>query len=247
MKVRNWIETVNGIRKQQGEAEAAIEKLGTGYPVEVLQSHVEELDKEALMVEEYVVRPVAQVIKATVNNIPVIKVGATQTIPVEATLSNGDLTNPADLPNASILFVDFDASFNNAGYIKQMDASKYSGKVDRTLTITKTTNGFDVFDDLKTQGLMVVDGSTVISTLDYAIVDKDGKDIGIYFKESGTAVGDNWRVMVLGEASLASASIADEAIATVDGLVITGVSEGKTTVTVTAGGTVVTKDVEVSL
>lgn len=245
MKIKDYVDKIAGIRKEQGETEMAINEVKVGHAVNVLQQELEKLDKDAQVIEEYEVRPVAQVIRMAVADITPIQVGNTGTPDIDVTLSNGDLMDPADQVKATVLFVDFDQNANNQGFIKQMTAKDYVGKVDTTLTLTRTSSGYDVFDDLRTQGLMVA-ALADDPDFNYQVVDKTGTGIGVKFKDDNTAVGDNWRVLLIIEAPLVEITVEDTAIVEANGYSLVAKAVGKTNVTFVGGGTVVTKEVEVT-
>lgn len=244
MKISSYIQSLEGIRVQQGELDTAINELVSGTAVDILQVKLEELEMEASAIENMEVQVAPHVIRLAVADVPQLTVAEVSPLDVNFTLADGTLKDSTTLEKATALFTDFDKSADNTGFLASLDVSAFTGAVDNTFTITRTANGFDVFDKLKTQGLIAIQDA--VDTNKYSVVDTNGDEIGLVFTDSGTVPGDNFTVMVFVNPLNVVATSDDDSIVTVNGLEITAVGAGTTNVTVTAGDMSVVKSVTVA-
>lgn len=191
MKAKDIVSELEELERKRDEISTVLTEASFGEPALILQGALEKYQKrvDTFLDAEY--EPLAVSVAITVTPTPIaFDVNDTAQLTVIATLSDGttkDIT-PKDRP--LMLFRDFDKLADNIGTVTKVDISGYLGQ-DITLEIVKTSTGFDVDNNLGTQGLEVA----TLGTNQYQVVDMTGAPIGVVFTTDGAEiVGDNWLI-----------------------------------------------------
>lgn len=242
MKIREYLDKLTALNVKQSELERAISVVTGPHTMAILQREIEHAATDVMAIENLEVDARPQVIRVTAEPVPSLEAGATHKLEANYLLSNGQLQTLGEEDKAQVVFIDLDKSFDNTGFITNVDAKGYTGAYDMSLTVTRTANGFDVFDDNGTQGLQITENAGT-----FMLVDTYGKSLGVTFTEQGTVAGDDFRVLIIRTKERLSFDIMDEGIATIEGLTITAVGEGTTELLISGDYDVVTLPITVTV
>ena len=241
MKVRDYVRTLNILESKRAEFENLINGNIGVFSTAILQRELENAITDILALENLELEAKPQIIRiGLADEIPMLEVGQEFALAVNYTLTNGTLRGFGLEPKAEVVISDIDNIYNNEGFITSIEANNYTGLVDISLKLTRTVNGFDVFDDNDTQGLQVVlNGDT------YSVVDTNGEPLGINFTEEGTVPGDDFRVSIIRNQEPLTITVNDTSVVEVEGTILRALQAGATQINIEGDGLNAMFDVEV--
>lgn len=228
MKVRGYVNTLTGLERKKAEFEAMLNSVSGAHTMALLQREIENTVVDITTLENLDLEVRPQIVRiGLVGDLPQIKTGTEHMLAFNYTLSNGELRGFGLEPKATVIISDVDGAYDNTGYITSIEAKEYSQPYDSSFKLTRTVNGFDVFDDAGTQGLHVVEEEELFS-----IVDTYGEPIGVNFTEEGTVPGDDFRITVIRNQEPLTLTVADVDIAEINGTTLKALKQGNTTLTI---------------
>ncbi|OLP64380.1 hypothetical protein BACPU_26050 [Bacillus pumilus] len=235
MRTSDILDNLNELNKKKDELEEVLSTTDLEAPRTVLNQALDRCNNsiDTFLSSEFVPASTALYLVPSPKEIK-LDGGNYVQLHIKAVKSDGtskDLKNGID---PVILFRDFDKVANNTGNILNVDVSQYTGPT-AFFELIKTDVGFDIDDDIFTQGLRVSQKEEHL----YAVTDFKGEPIGIEFTtDDAVATGDNWRMDVyVGQMSVLFRS-EDETVATVNDVgLVNAVGGGSTRIIISNGPT----------
>lgn len=241
MKVRDYVRTLAVLEAKRAEFESLVNGSLGVHTLAILQREIENAITDIVALESLELEAKPQIIRiGLVDEVPMLNVGEEFTLAINYTLTDGSLKGFGLEPKANVVISDVDAVYDNVGFITSIEANEYKGLVDMSLKLTRTANGFDVFDDNGTQGLHVVEDDSL-----FTVVDTFGDSLGINFTEEGTVPGDDFRVLVIRNVEPLLITVNDNSVLEVEGTTVRALQAGATQINIEGDGIYTMVDVEV--